>query len=36
MKEVASITRFTFSAVDFHSAGHILAPVGFCYYQNAV
>ena len=36
MKEVASITRFTFSAVDFHSTGHILAAVGFCYYQNAV
>ena len=36
MKEVASITRFTFSAVDFHSTGHILAAVGFCYHQNAV
>ena len=32
MKEVASITRFTFSAVDFHSTGHILAAVGFCCY----
>ena len=37
MKELASITRSTFSAVDFHSTDHILAAVGFCcYYWNAV
>ena len=37
MKEMASITRSTFSAVDFHSTDHILAAVGFCfYYSNAV
>ena len=34
MKELASITRSTFSAVDFspHSTDHILAAVGFCCY----
>ena len=37
MKELASITRSTFSAVDFHSTDHILAAVGFCCcYWNAV
>ena len=37
MKELASITRSTFSAVDFHSTDHILAAVGFCcYYWKAV
>ena len=36
-KKLASITRSTFSAVDFHSTDHILAAVGFCgYYWNAV
>ena len=37
MKELASITRSTFSAVDFHPTDHIIAAVGFCcYYWNAV
>ena len=37
MKELASITRSTFSAVDFNSTNHILAAVSFCcYYWNAV
>ena len=32
LKELASITCSSFSAVDFHSTGHILAAVGFCCY----
>ena len=37
MNELASITRSTFSAVDFHSTDHMLAVVAFCcFYCNAV
>ena len=32
MKELVTITRSTFSAIDFHSADNILAAVGFCCY----
>ena len=37
MKELESITRSSFSTVDFKSTNHILPAVGFCfYYWNAV